>query len=227
MISPWCTRTPVFQGLFGCYTPPMPKPYVHNDAWSQRAAKEGYRARSVYKLQELNELCGILKPGMKVLDIGAAPGSWLQYTATIVGERGRVLGIDLSPIKAIGPNVHTAVCDINDQPLLETLLHKHDMMHPDVILSDMAPNTSGIKDVDQWRSVELCRRVLAVSDRILAPGGTMVLKIFRGKSFDAFFAELKQSFGKVRVQSVEASRDRSREIYLVCRGHRVHTRESH
>jgi 23S rRNA (uridine2552-2'-O)-methyltransferase len=195
----------------------MPKPYIPNDRWSQRATKEGYRARSVYKLMELDEQYHLLSPGMRVLDVGAAPGSWLQYTAQVVGPGGKILGIDLKPITPIAPYVITKVCDIFDD---EALKREFASLGPgkfDLILSDIAPNTSGIKDVDQWRSLELSRRVVEIAVKHLRSGGTVVMKVFRGRDFDAFTQELKSQFRVMKVRSVGASRDRSREVYVVCR----------
>jgi 23S rRNA (uridine2552-2'-O)-methyltransferase len=194
----------------------MPKPYVPNDKWSKRAAAEGYRARSVYKLMELDERYKLLEPGMRVLDIGAAPGSWLQYVSEKIGERGRVLGVDLKPIVPIAPNVVTRVCDVFDAAALEAELRSLGWGQVDLVLSDIAPNTSGIKDVDQWRSVELSQRVAAIALRYLARGGRVVMKVFRGKDFDAFTRELKAQFATFKVMSAAASRDRSREVYVVC-----------
>ncbi|OGJ65750.1 hypothetical protein A3A67_05730 [Candidatus Peribacteria bacterium RIFCSPLOWO2_01_FULL_51_18] len=196
----------------------MPKPYVPNDKWSRQAAEEGFRARSVYKLNELDLRYRIFSPGMKVLDIGAAPGSWLQYAAEAVGTAGKVLGIDLKTIEPIAANVTTFVCDINDMKNVKNAIASNGFTKFDVVLSDIAPNTSGIKDVDQWRSLELSRRVTDIAAGHLRPGGTVVMKVFRGRDFDAFTGEMKQKFRVLKVASVKASRDRSREVYLVCRG---------
>lgn len=194
----------------------MPKPYTPNDTWSQRAAKEGYRARSVYKLQELDELCGLIRPGMKIVDVGAAPGSWLQYVSRRIGDKGIVLGVDLKPIKRIAPNVKIAVCDIKDDQALRSAMNAAGLSSVDLVLSDIAPNTSGIKDVDQWRSVELSMAVFEVAKKVLSPKGVLVMKIFRGKSFDAFITDVKEFFPRIKVVTVQASRDRSREVYVVC-----------
>lgn len=194
----------------------MPKPYTPNDKWSQRAAKEGYRARSVYKLQELDELCGLIRPGMHILDVGAAPGSWLQYVSRRIGDTGIVLGVDLKPIKRIAPNVKIAVCDIKDDQALRSAMNAAGLSSVDLVLSDIAPNTSGIKDVDQWRSVELNMAVFEVAKKVLSPKGVLVMKIFRGKSFDAFITDVKEFFPRIKVVTVQASRDRSREVYVVC-----------
>jgi 23S rRNA (uridine2552-2'-O)-methyltransferase len=193
----------------------MPKPYQPNDKWSQRAAAEGYRARSVYKLQELNERYDILDSGMIVLDLGAAPGSWMQYTSKIVEPNGMVIGMDLTPIAPIAENVFTYEQDITDFAAIEKILATHNVQHVDVVLSDIAPNTSGVKDVDQWRSVELSRAVMAVAERFLRRGGRIVMKVFRGADFDPFLNEVRLQYGNVKVKQVDASRDRSREVYVV------------
>lgn len=192
----------------------MPKPYTPNDKWSKRAAAEGYRARSVYKLMELSERFRLLKPGQTVLDLGAAPGSWLQYTAEAVGPKGVVIGLDLTEIAPI-ENVCTFVQDVTDLAAVEALLKRESAYPVDVVLSDMAPKTSGISDVDQWRSVELNQAASAIALKILKSGGRCVLKIFRGADFDPFLNELKRTWKHVRTAHVQASRDRSHEVYLV------------
>lgn len=194
----------------------MPKPYIPNDKWSRRAAADGYRARSVYKLMELDERFGLIKQGMTVLDIGAAPGSWLQYAGQRVGQEGLVIGVDLQDIKPIADNVFTYKADITDTAHMENILRKHEVETADLVLSDIAPNTSGIKDVDQWRSVELSQAVMDLAMKLLKPGGVCVCKIFRGADFDEFLRHLKATWTRVGIKTVEASRDRSKEVYLVC-----------
>lgn len=195
----------------------MPKPYIPNDKWSRRAAEEGYRARSVYKLIELDLRNRLLHAGMKVIDVGAAPGSWLQYVSEKIGTSGLAVGFDLKEIKKIAPNVRTAVCDVTDEKATEAFLAEAGMDKADLVLSDIAPNTSGIKDVDQWRSIELSRMVVGVAKRHLRPGGKLVMKVFRGRDFDAFLREVRQDWPNAKPYTVEASRDRSREVYIVCR----------
>jgi 23S rRNA (uridine2552-2'-O)-methyltransferase len=193
----------------------MPKPYIPNDAWSKRAALEGYRARSVYKLMELDARFKLLRPIMTVLDVGAAPGSWLQYTAEKIGARGKVIGIDLQDMAPIGPNVSLHRADITDTERIESILKSENALELDLVLSDIAPNTSGVKDVDQWRSIELTQAVMNVAKKHLKPGGKCVCKIFRGADFDEFLGELKRTWKEVKMARVEASRDRSREVYLI------------
>jgi 23S rRNA (uridine2552-2'-O)-methyltransferase len=194
----------------------MPKPYQPNDKWSQKAAAEGYRARSVYKLMELDERQKLLQPGMTVLDIGAAPGSWLQYAAEVVGPTGKVIGIDLTPIAPIAENVFTYEQDLMDIPGVRKIVESHGVQQVDLVLSDAAPNTSGVADIDQWRSVELSQAVTDLAMKLLKPGGVCVCKIFRGADFDEFLGQLKTTWKRVGIKTVEASRDRSREVYLVC-----------
>jgi 23S rRNA (uridine2552-2'-O)-methyltransferase len=195
----------------------MPKPYQPNDKWSQRATREGYRARSVYKLVELDVKFHLFQPGMKVLDIGAAPGSWLQYASQRVGPAGKVIGLDLTPIKGgIGENVRTFVADVFDFKQMGGIISGEGWTNVDLIISDLAPNTTGIKDVDQWRSIELNQQVLAIAQRWLKRGGTVVMKVFRGADFDEFTQLCKSTFKRFKLLTVQASRDRSREVYILC-----------
>ncbi len=195
----------------------MPKPYIPNDKWSQRAAKEGYRARSVYKLMELDERFHLLSPGMTVVDLGAAPGSWLQWASKRVGPMGIVMGFDLQEIAPIDSNVTTFVMDIMDRFAIEDQLRKSGVREADTVLADMAPNTSGIKDMDQWRSIELAQSALAIGKDILKPNGKCVVKVFRGADFDEFFHALKMDWQEPTIVEATASRDRSREVYVVVR----------
>jgi 23S rRNA (uridine2552-2'-O)-methyltransferase len=197
----------------------VPKPYTPNDKWSQRAAKEGYRARSVYKLMQLDERFGLLRPGMTVLDFGAAPGSWLQYTSTQIGPRGKAVGFDLQAIAEVAPNVSVYRMDIANREKLTEALASEGITQADLVLSDIAPNTSGVKDIDQFRSVELTLAVLDLAGTYLKPGGFCAAKVFRGGDFDDMLREIKRSgmWRDIRVTKVAASRDRSREVYLVLR----------
>lgn len=193
----------------------MPKPYVPNDKWSKKASAEGYRARSVYKLMELDAKFRLIKPGMRILDIGAYPGSWLQYAAEKAGEKGRLIGVDLQEIEPVAPNVSCFVQDALDEAGMDALLSKQGIDRFDLILSDLAPKTSGVKDIDQWRSIELSHSVLEVAAKYLKRKGTCVMKVFRGADFDEFFAQLKREWKYVKTFSAQASRDRSREIYVI------------
>lgn len=193
----------------------MSKPYVPNDKWSQRAAEAGYRARSVFKLMEIDDRYQMLKPGMTVLDIGAAPGSWLQYAAEKVGPRGRVFGFDLTAIEPVAENVVTEQLDALDKEKVQEALNRHGFQTVDLVLSDIAPNTSGVKDVDQWKSVELAAAVTKLALKILPNGGYCIVKVLRGSDFDAYLKTLKATWRESKVMEVAATRDSSSEVYVV------------
>ena len=195
----------------------MPKPYIPNDEWSRKAAEEGYRARSVYKLIELDERFHLLEPGQLVVDLGAAPGSWLQYAGKAVGPKGLVLGFDTKEIEPVGANVKTFVADITDASAINAIVKKEAMREADVVMSDAMPNTSGIKDVDQWRSVEIAQAAFAIADAILKPDGHCIAKVFRGADFDEFFGQIRHKWFDVEFVKADASRDRSREVYMIAR----------
>ncbi len=196
----------------------MPMRYVPNDKWSQKAAAEGYRARSVYKLQEMDEKFHLIHKGMTILDVGAAPGSWSQYCAKKLKGSGRIVAIDLQEIEPI-TGVDTHVADMLDHDAINAILSSiTDPKSPiTLILSDIAPSTSGVKDIDQWRSIELSQAVVELAKAHLKPGGTCVMKVFRGADFDEFLSECKKVFVQVRLFEAKASRDRSREIYIIAK----------
>lgn len=195
----------------------MPKPYTPNDKWSRRAAAEGYRARSVYKLQELDEKFQLIRPGMTVLDLGAAPGSWLQHTAQKMGPRGTLIGIDLQEIEPIEGVEELHQADITDIAAVQGILERANATELDLILSDLAPSTSGIRDIDQWRSIECSEAVVELAEQFLLPGKYCVMKVLRGADFDEFYGTLKQAWDRTKLQHTQASRDRSREVYIVMR----------
>lgn len=191
----------------------MPKPYNPHDKLMLKAREEGFRARSVYKLQELDERFSLLKNGMQVLDVGAAPGSWLQYASLKIGPRGVAIGVDLKEIEPVAANVQTHVLDIGD---LEALEQKLQTKKFNLILSDIAPNTTGIPGLDSKRSVELSRMVVDIAKNWLKPSGNLVMKVFEGSDFPAFLQSIRPLFRTVKALKVTASRDRSKEIYVVC-----------
>jgi 23S rRNA (uridine2552-2'-O)-methyltransferase len=194
----------------------MPKPYNPNDKWARKAKDEGFRARSIYKLQEIDEKFHLLKAGMIVLDLGAAPGSWLQYVSGKIGTKGIAIGIDLQKIETIGANVHTVEQDMLDIDAVEKIVHSFTNASAiDLLLSDAAPNTSGIRDVDQWRSIELNQSALAVGKRLLKSGGRCVLKVFQGADFDPFIKDVRKDWKDVQIIKAKTSRDRSMEVYVI------------
>lgn len=194
----------------------MPRPYTPNDKLAQKARHRGFRARSVFKLEELDEKFNLIEEGMAVLDLGSAPGSWLQYTAGKIGPDGLAIGIDLKEIAPIAHNTITYVADITDIKRIKQILSKFNLDKVDLILSDIAPNTTGIKYVDQKRSVELNQAIAGTAKQFLVPRGKLVMKVFSGEDLPQFIKDLKRMFRNVAVTKVDASRDRSREVYIIC-----------
>ena len=194
----------------------MPKPYNPRDRFYKKAKDQGLRARSAFKLDEIQRRFHVLRPGGRALDLGAAPGGWCQIAAREVGAKGFVLGVDLEPIPSL-PGVQTWVADAFAPELLERLRAEGRAPY-DAVLSDLAPKTSGIHGVDEARSLELAGRALALSLQVLKPSGFFVVKVFMGGDFEGFLRTCKQAFREVRVVRPEASVARgSKEVYLVCR----------
>ncbi len=188
-----------------------------DDEFVIRSKKEGWRSRAIYKLQEIDEKDRLFKPGMTVVDLGAAPGSWSQYAMHKVGHNGKVIGLDLLPIDPLA-GVDFIQGDFRDDEILEQLLAILDGRKVDVVLSDMAPNMSGIKGVDQPKTMYLLELALDFIQGNLKPGGDYLLKIFQGEGFQEYFKALQQNFSKVVTRKPKASRARSAEIYLLAKG---------
>lgn len=195
----------------------MSKPYQPNDILAQKARKEDYRARSVYKLQELDQKFHLILPQMKVLDVGAAPGSWLQYASKKLRPTGHALGLDLQEIKPIAPNITTVVCDITNPSEIEKALTTLNWTTVDLVLSDIAPSTTGVSELDHGQSIDLNRIIFTAAKKFLKPNGKLVMKVFDGSEFQNFIKELRKNFSKVNVTKVKSSRERSRELYVICR----------
>ncbi len=184
------------------------------DHYFRKAKKQHYLARAVYKLEEIQKRFKILRAGYRVLDLGAAPGSWIQFAYGVVGRSGSIVGIDLKPIEHAFPNgVVTLQGDIFDHDFVEAALC--DYLPFDVVLSDMAPATSGIRAADSARSSLLFERAFEIACRSLRPEGTFLAKIFHGSEFHQLLAEVKKRFGGTRVIRPEATRKQSREIYIL------------
>jgi len=195
------------------------KPYTPNDKYFYKAKKQGLRARSAFKLEEIQERYNFVKPNQKVLDLGAAPGSFLQHLSNFVGEKGLVIGVDLQEIKPFkNPNIHTFVADIYQPDDFKPHFEKLKITKFNIITADLAPKTTGIKDIDQYRSVELNDQVLKIIKQYLKPGGILLTKIFTGEDFDQFFRFFKRFFKKSTVLKPKACRERSKEVYLLGRG---------
>lgn len=193
----------------------MPKPFVIRDRFAKKAKDEGFLARSAFKLQEINQRFHVIKPRDKALDLGAAPGSWLQVASVLVEKDGLVVGIDKEPVKFSAPNVKTIKADVLDDKLLTTI---RPFGRFSVVLSDLAPATSGIKSRDQAQSLALAERALDIADTVLRRDGALVIKIFQGPETAAFVKKLKKIFKIVHIYKPKASRDRSFETYIVALG---------
>lgn len=186
------------------------------DVYVKRAREEGYRSRAAFKLQEIQRTDRILRPGMTLVDLGAAPGGWSQLAAQVLRGKGRIIALDILPMDEIA-GVEFIMGDFTSEAVLEQLEQAlgGDRVH--LVLSDMAPNMSGIADVDHDRSMYLVELALDFAKMHLAPGGDFLVKVFQGRSFHPFLLELRQRFRTVKVRKPPASRQRSSELYLLAR----------
>jgi 23S rRNA (uridine2552-2'-O)-methyltransferase len=183
------------------------------DHYSRRAKKEKFPARSVYKLQEIQRKYNLIKKGDKVLDLGCAPGSWLLLAADLTGNKGRVVGIDLKPVTIKLPS-HVSVYTGDALSLHDGVLNSEGQdFH--VVISDMAPATTGNKHVDGARSYNLCEAAFSIAQNVLVPGGSFACKIFQGEDFKVFSESVKKSFNTFKTYKPQSSRKASREIYLI------------
>lgn len=190
----------------------------HKDEYYNRAKQEGYRARSAYKLQQIDDIANVISGGDTVVDLGAAPGGWLQVAADRVGPSGRVVGVDkqrIDPLDHENRNTSTIRGDITDQRTIDRITEE--VGDVDVVISDMAPNMTGEYDLDHARSVHLARQALGVAIDVLAPGGEFVAKVFQGRDLDGFRADVEDPFEYARTIVPDASRDSSSEVFLVGR----------
>ena len=185
-----------------------------DDPFVKRAIKEGWRSRAVYKLEELNNKYNLIQQGMNIIDLGAAPGGWSQYVAKKVGKTGKVIAIDVLDMEAIN-NVHFLKGDFTEQEIYESLRDLVAQSPIDLVLSDMAPNISGINSVDQPKAMYLAELVAEFSVDVLAPDGGLIVKLFQGVGFDDYVKMLRSKFSKVLIRKPDASRTRSREMYAL------------
>jgi 23S rRNA (uridine2552-2'-O)-methyltransferase len=187
------------------------------DEFVKRARRQGARSRAIYKLEEIDRRDHLLRPGMTAVDLGAAPGGWSQYVKGRVGESGRVLALDILPMEPI-VGVEFIEGDFTEQPVLDLLIQRLQGKPVDLVISDMAPNMSGVPSVDQARSIGLAELALDFADKALKPGGDLLLKTFQGAGFNELHAQMRQRFGKLMSRKPQASRAESREIYLLGKG---------
>lgn len=189
--------------------------YNRKDYYFHKAKEDNFAARSIYKLEEIDAKFRLIKPGNKILDLGAAPGSWSQYASKKVGVKGRVLGIDLQPIKITLPNAAFIEGDIHDVSW-EQIFAEFEIAPPfDLVVSDMAPRTTGIKITDQARSTELCEMALQIALKYLKPGGHFVMKFFHSEDFEPLRNQIRKNFGKCEILRPKSTRKESKEIFLI------------
>lgn len=190
------------------------------DPYVQQARRDGWRSRAVYKLEQIDQKERFIRPDIVCVDLGSAPGGWSQYIGRRLKGRARIVAVDLLEMDAL-PDVEFIQGDFEDDGVFEQLLGAVGEGGADLVMSDMAPNISGIKGVDQPRSISLVELALDMARRVLKPGGSFVCKVFQGEGFDAFVVDARRSFKKVRVMKPKASRAGSREVYLVARNYQL------
>ncbi|WLF83062.1 23S rRNA (uridine(2552)-2'-O)-methyltransferase RlmE [Moraxella sp. ZY210820] len=188
-----------------------------DDPFVKQAHKDGYRARAAYKLLEIQEKYKIIKPNMTVVDLGAAPGSWSQIAGKLVGDKGLVIASDILAMDAL-PDVTFLQGDFREQAVFDELLNILDGRQVDVVISDMAPNTSGNRAVDQPRQIYLCELALDFAQKVLHKNGQFVVKVFQGDGFDEFRKQVLDSFDVLKTAKPAASRARSKEVFLIGQG---------
>ena len=189
------------------------------DHYVQQAQRDGYRSRASYKLLEIHARDKLIKPGMSVIDLGSAPGGWCQVLADIVGMKGQIVAVDILPMDPVA-GVEFIQGDFTEDEVLEAVLAIFENSRVDLVVSDIAPNISGIKSADTARSIYLAELGLDLCDRLLAPGGAFLVKVFQGEGFDQFLRDMRVVFGKVSTRKPKASRPKSREMYLLGTGYR-------
>lgn len=191
-----------------------------DDKYVQEAQKRGYRSRAFFKIEEIQNKDKLLKPGMTVVDLGAAPGGWSQYAAEIVGDEGQVIACDILPMDSL-PGVNFLQGDFREEAVLEALLTRIQPDMVDVVMSDMAPNMSGNLASDQPRAMYLVELALDMCRQVLAPNGSFAVKVFQGEGFDQYLADIRGMFKVVKIRKPDSSRDRSREVYIVATGYKL------
>ncbi len=187
------------------------------DQYVQLSQKEGYRSRAAYKLLQIQEKDKLIKPGMNVVDLGSAPGGWSQVARQFVGTKGKVIALDILPMDQLA-HVDFIQGDFQEDSVLEELLNVVNNKPVDLVISDMAPNVTGLKAVDQPKSMYLLELAVDLADQVLKPNGSLLMKVFQGEGFQELMAELRQRYQKVITRKPDASRARSSEVYLLAKG---------
>ncbi|BBP68798.1 ribosomal RNA large subunit methyltransferase E [Pseudomonas sp. Seg1] len=190
-----------------------------NDPYVKQAQKDGYRSRASYKLLEIQEKYKLIRPGMNVVDLGAAPGGWSQVTSRLIGGQGRLIASDILEMDSI-PDVTFIQGDFTEDAVLAQILEAVGNSQVDLVISDMAPNMSGTPEVDMPKAMFLCELALDLAERILKPGGNFVIKIFQGEGFDVYLKDARKKFEKIQMIKPDSSRGSSREQYMLAWGYR-------
>ena len=191
-----------------------------SDPYVKRARQEGWRSRAVFKLEQIQRAERLIKPGMLIVDLGAAPGGWSQFAARALQGRGEVFALDVLPMPEV-PGVTFILGDFREQECLDRLLALLKDRKVDLVMSDMAPNLSGIDSVDQPRAMHLAELALEFSAGVLKPGGDLLVKLFQGSGFQEYVQDARRRFMTVKMRKPEASRARSSEVYLLARRSRM------
>ncbi len=191
-----------------------------DDEYVRRSQQDGYRSRAVYKLIEIDKKDHLVKPGMTVIDLGAAPGGWSEYCVKKLGKNGTMVALDILPMEPID-GVAIVEGDFREDAVFEQLMAIMGNDKADLVISDMAPNISGMGSVDMPRAYYLCELALDLARQVLKPGGALLVKLFQGEGFEDYSKELRSSFSKVVMRKPKASRARSREIYALATGFKV------
>lgn len=191
-----------------------------SDPYVQEARRLGYRSRAVFKLKEIQDKDRLIKPGQVVVDLGAAPGGWSQLARPLLGPKGRLLALDILPMDPL-PDVEFILGDFREESVLKQLEEAVGSQAVDLVLSDMAPNLSGVDAADQAGSIYLCELALEFARAHLKPKGVLLVKIFQGEGFEAYLKAMREAFESVTIRKPKASRPRSSEVYLLARGYRA------
>jgi len=191
-----------------------------DDPFVKMAQKDGYRSRASYKLLEVQEKDRILRAGMTVIDLGSAPGGWSQVTSRVIGDKGTLIASDILPMATIA-DVTFIEGDFTEERVFNEIMAAVGNKPVDLVISDMAPNMSGIRTADQAAAMYLCELALDLASKVLRPGGDFLIKVFHGDGFDEYLRDIRSRFEKVQMRKPASSRDRSREQYLLARGMRA------
>lgn len=189
------------------------------DIWVQKAQKDGYRSRAAYKLAEIDDKDKLFRPSMTVIDLGSAPGGWSQLLSERLGDKGKILASDILPMDAV-PDVVFIQGDFTEEVVLNALLDSMQGNQADLVISDMAPNLSGMNAIDQPKAMYLVELALDLAEQVLKPNGDFLAKVFQGEGYEDYLKRLRSRFTKVLTRKPAASRARSREVYLLARGYK-------